>query len=58
MTNTEQMILDNATATDVIDRCERDLGRKLSSGEKRDLLTDNLDSWNRDRIIATVARLI
>lgn len=36
-------------ANDIITRCEADLKRKLSDGEKRDLLMDNT-SWTSRRV--------
>lgn len=40
----------------IIEACEADLARRLSSGEKRDLLMDNLN-WKRDDILAAAAFL-
>lgn len=42
------------TACQIIRRCENDLNRQLSDGERRDLLMDNTD-WLRDQIFDTVA---
>jgi hypothetical protein len=36
--------------------CERDLQRKLTQGEQRDLLMDNT-TWSRSAIVAVVASL-
>lgn len=47
---------DRAKATGIIHCCERDLGRKLSRGEMRDLLMDNTE-WKRDRVVGVVASL-
>lgn len=47
---------DRAKATGIIQGCERELARKLSRGEMRDLLTDNT-TWKRDRTVTVVAGL-
>jgi len=43
-------------AADMIARCEADLGRTLSVGERRDLLKDNTD-WDRKFVARCVAWL-
>lgn len=44
-------------AATIIRRAERSLGRSLSTGERRDLLTDNTN-WPRPFIFAAVAGLL
>jgi hypothetical protein len=46
-----------ATARQLIARCESDLRRRLSDGEKRDLLADNTE-WSLPLIAAVVAEII
>jgi hypothetical protein len=43
-------------ATRLIEACERDLNRKLSQGERRDLLADNTP-WTLEYIRKVVDRL-
>lgn len=45
-----------AKARSIISRCETDLARTLSDGERRDLLVDNT-SWGRATIVAVVSAL-
>jgi len=40
-------------AVDMVDRCEADLKRTLSNGERRDLLKDNTD-WDSDFVARCV----
>lgn len=45
---------DLSTARGLIARCERDLKRPLTSGQKRDLLKDNT-GWTAERVARVVA---
>lgn len=49
-------ITDQEAAREIIERAQRDLKRRLTPGEKRDLLNDNT-SWEADHVAAIVAEL-
>lgn len=52
-----QELADLMTARTLIKACERDLGRRLLLGERRDLLSDNCLEWRGEYIYTLVAWL-